>query len=318
MELGAVATLRCPIGPERLEGEALTLPTAPDDAVVVEALRSALAGDSGAATRPGQLRQRVESALGAENSVRLRPVVHQVVAAAEENLPGYLTRIAPLTGGSLQQLSGELATARGWSSETAQRVTQIWARALGFGSVVDSWPSQPLRPAVDPLVVPGPEMTAPVPANDPGGTHWPIKKSLLKRFRPQDNGQQVLGIVRAYAGMSLLAYCAIAGVFVVAIIVVLLSYQVVVGLPIFLVGVAMRRALRSGVLLATSTGVEFTPVGSVGAKARTTDRMVAAWSEVSLTEGVVSVIRVGDHKIQVGPFNREFARAAAAYAGNGV
>lgn len=139
MDTSAADVRRTSVGAARPEGDPLPSLTAAD-AGFVDALRSALATDPATAMRPGLLRQKVEAALGPGETARLRPLVHQVVAACEENLPGYLTRIRPLTPQSLAQLSGELARARGWNEATAQRVTQIWAHALGFSGVADGWP----------------------------------------------------------------------------------------------------------------------------------------------------------------------------------
>ena len=112
---------------------------ATDFAALVRALQSSLTGTV-ADIRPGQLRLRLEQHL-ADDAQRLRPLVHQVVVAAEEHLPANLTRIAPLSVHSLQRLSGELAEARGWAPETARRATRIWASALGYDDVAAApWP----------------------------------------------------------------------------------------------------------------------------------------------------------------------------------
>jgi len=42
----------------------------------------------------------------------------------------------------------------------------------------------------------------------------------------------------------------------------------------------------------------------------------AVWSQVSVEQGRVSVVRVAGRRIQVGPRNRSFVAAAAARAGN--
>ncbi|SFC44970.1 hypothetical protein SAMN04487968_106230 [Nocardioides terrae] len=120
------------------------------DAAVVDALHHALDADPTAGSRPGQLRAELTARLG-ELAPSHRPQIHQVVAAAEDNLPATLTRVAPLTSQSLLRLSEELATGRGWTRATAERTIAIWATALGFGDLVaSSWPREPLAVTVLP------------------------------------------------------------------------------------------------------------------------------------------------------------------------
>ena len=79
---GSAAEVRgTSVGSPGAEGESLPSLTAAD-AAFVGALRSALSADPAAATRPGLLRQKVEAALGPDDANHLRPVVHQIVAAA--------------------------------------------------------------------------------------------------------------------------------------------------------------------------------------------------------------------------------------------
>ena len=87
--------------------------TSDDFRTMLAALRTAV--EAPGADRPGRLRGRLDAALGPEDSARLRRLVHQVVAAAEENVPHDLRRIAPLTPQSLHRLSQDLADARGWT-----------------------------------------------------------------------------------------------------------------------------------------------------------------------------------------------------------
>lgn len=104
-------------------------------------------------TRPGQLRSRLVAELG-DAATEARALVHQVVAAAEENLPGALTTMAPLTAQSLQRLSEELATARGWTLVVSERATRVWATALGFDELVSSsWPRSD-SPELPPTTLP--------------------------------------------------------------------------------------------------------------------------------------------------------------------
>ena len=130
----------------------------------------------------------------------------------------------------------------------------------------------------------------------------------------------MLGVVRAYAGMSLRIYVGIAAVLVVLIIVVLAVFQVIVGaLPMLLIVFGLRRALGGGALLATATGVEFTPYPAFGSKPRTEGILHAGWADVTVTDGVFSVFEFSGRRIQVGPFGRPFTRAASlASAGRGA
>ena len=80
----------------------MTSPAAQDHDALAETLRRLLAESEGA-LRPGQLRLKLESALSPDDVRRLRPVLHQLVAAAEENLPANLTQ-APIYFGILTVL----------------------------------------------------------------------------------------------------------------------------------------------------------------------------------------------------------------------
>lgn len=338
MDANTAGVRDVPVGPARVEGDPLPSLTA-SDAEFVDALRSALTPDPTAVGRPGQLRQKIEAQLGADDAARLRPLVHQVVAAAEENLPGYLTRIMPLTAQSLQKLSGELATARGWNDATARRVTQIWAHALGFSGVAEGWPSGSPAPTaaegltalpVDPaLVSPSPVVAAPpspssapqvapqvaLPAT-PQATPWPTPRGrLAKRHPASSTGEPTLGVVRGYSGMSLQLYIAIVSAFVVLVGVSFVMFHVLVGaLPILLLAFVMRRALADGALVATAHGLEFTPYSPLGGKPKGPG-FAAPWSEVTVTDGAFSACDLAGRTVQVGPFNRQFTRAALAYAG---
>lgn len=357
MDVNAADVRGTPVGSGRPEGEPLPSLTAAD-VEFVDALRSALATDPMAATRPGQLRQKVETALGPDEAARRRPLVHQVVAAAEENLPGYLTRIMPLTAQSLRQLSDELAGARGWNDATAQRVTQIWAHALGFSGVADDWPDQeptaPPSPVVDrtaprgPLPVdgatalppaavvanhvssepapplPAPPMSAPSaapPMSTPKEpTPWPApSRRLARRHSRSSGGEPALGIVRAYAGMSLRLYIAIAVVFVALIILGIVLFHLIVGvIPVLLVVFLMRRALKDGVLVATATGLEFTPYTAFGNRPKRDGVFSAPWGEVTGEDGPFAIFEMAGRRIQLGPLSRRFASAAVEHTGRGA
>lgn len=327
-------------GSARAEGDSLPSLTA-TDAAFVDALRTVLAGDSGAATRPGQLRQKIDAALGPEQAAGLRPLVHQVVAAAEENLPGYLTRIMPLTARSLQQLSGELATARGWNDATAQRVTQIWACALGFGAVAEDWPQQQEPPAApvaapahtagqadrptDATSLPPPPTenraagATPPPVSSGTGTDWPAPSRLARGHAASRAGQPVLGATWAYAGMSLKVYLLIVGLVVALMVASFVAFHVLVGaLPLLALAYFLRRAVARGLLVATASGLEFTAYTAFLSKPRADGGFSAAWSEVTVDEGAFTELRLAGRRLQVGPLSRQFARASAAHAGRGA
>jgi hypothetical protein len=108
-----------------------------DAALLADALGSALTSASGIASRPGQLRSALVAALDAQDAVRLRGWVHQLVVGSEEHLPARLTELAPLTPQSVDRLAAELAAARGWSPASATMVSQLWASALGLGGGID-------------------------------------------------------------------------------------------------------------------------------------------------------------------------------------
>lgn len=327
---------------------------------MLAALRVAVATPADA-DRPGRLRQRLDEALGPEDSVRLRRLAHQVVAASEENLPHDLRRITPLTTQSLQRLSEDLAAARGWSSEAAQRTTQLWASALGFGDLAaSSWPrdgssappsappsafppaaplplSATLLPGARPAATPppgpppgppagpppGPPRPSPGPPPGPGprppgpAPSWPPVPKNLARHTANLAGEPALGVTLAYAGMSL-PLCVALGV----------AMTVVLCLPILVIGAAggmlsivaiggaklLVSGLRRGALVASANGLEFTPYDTSLRKPKPDQSFGAVWSQVTVEEGRVSVLRLAGRRVQVGPRNRAFVAAAAARA----
>lgn len=308
---------------------------------MLAALRVAVATPADAG-RPGRLRQRLEEALGPEDSVRMRRLVHQVVTASEENLPHDLRRITPLTAQSLQRLSQDLAAARGWSPEAAQRTTQLWASALGFADLAaSSWPrdgssTPPPRssvPAASPLplsatLLPGARPAAsPRPGPPPGlvplprgaAPSWPPVPKSLARHTANLAGEPALGVTLAYAGMTL-PLCVALGV----------ALTVVLCLPILFIGPAggmlsivaigggklLVSGLRRGALVASANGLEFTPYDTSLRKPKPDQSFGAVWSQVAVEQGRVSVLRLAGRRVQVGPRNRAFAAAAAARAGN--
>lgn len=318
---------------------------------MLAALRVAVATPADA-ERPGRLRQRLDEALGPEDSVRLRRLAHQVVAASEENLPHDLRRITPLTTQSLQRLSEDLAAARGWSPEAAQRTTQLWASALGFADLASSsWPrdgSSTPPPAPPPSAFPPPAAPLPLsatllpgarpaatpPPGPPPGTSpgpppgsgprpqgpapsWPPVPKNLARHTANLAGEPALGVTLAYAGMSL-PLCVALGV----------AMTVVLCLPILVIGAAggmlsivaigggklLVSGLRRGALVASASGLEFTPYDTSLRKPKPDQSFGAVWSQVAVEEGRVSVLRLAGRRVQVGPRNRAFVAAAAARA----
>lgn len=305
-----------------------------DFRTMLAALRVALATPADA-DRPGRLKQRLEEALGTEDSVRLRRLVHRVVAASEENLPHDLRRITPLTTHSLQRLSHDLAAARGWSPEAAQETTQLWASALGFTDLASSWPREPsalLAPAPGvplsatllpdagsagalrraPAAPTGPPLTGTEPS-------WPRTPKNFARHTTNLAGEPALGVCLAYAGMGL-TLCV---VLVVAMTIVLCLPVLVLGatgglLPLLgIVGAKLLIArLGRGALVASPNGLEFTPYDTSLRRPRPEQSFGAVWSQVSVQHGRVSVLRIAGRRVQVGPRNRDFVAAVAALAGD--
>jgi hypothetical protein len=305
-----------------------------DYRTMLAALRAATAAP-GDADRPGRLRRQLEAALGPEESRRQRRLVHQLVVAAEENLPLDLRRISPLTSQSLHRLSQDLATARGWTPDAAQRATQLWASALGFADLASSsWPRDPL-PAPQPDAAPpspsslsatllpdtppaGPARPAPQPPSA-AARRWPPIPKTFRNHTTNVAGEPALGVTLAYAGMNL-ALCWVLGV----------AMTVVLCLPILIVGGAggvlsilaigggklLVTRLGRGALVASERGLEFTPYDTSLRKPKPERSFGAVWSQVSVEQGRVSVVRVAGRRIQVGPRNRSFVAAAAARAGN--
>ena len=132
-----------------------------DDAVLGRALRAAATAGPGAASRPGQLRSRLEAELGPEQALRLRAPLHQVVGAAEEHVPATLSSLAPLSDLKVDRVAADLAAARGWTFPVAHRAAVLWAAALGLldASAPDSLEavSDPSRPALAPTPTAAPQ-----------------------------------------------------------------------------------------------------------------------------------------------------------------
>lgn len=302
----------------------MTSRAASDQDAMVAALRTVLAADPSDAGQPGLLRTRLEATLGPEEAVRLRRELHQVVAAAEDNLPMNLTRIAPLTLQSLDRLSTELADTRGWTPVAARRITQVWATALGFEELVaSSWPRRPMpdrptddaRPAPSTLPRMEPPSDAPAPRSRGADVAWPRPAKSLRHLTQSRRSETALGVAAGYSGMPLPAFVAsISGLLVVLCAPVLLIGATGFLLPVVgvLVASLLVRKLGFGVLMATDSGVEYTPYDGARRKERPERGFTAPWSEITVTEGLVSSVRVGAHRIQLGPRNRDFARALLA------
>jgi hypothetical protein len=301
-----------------------------DFRTMLAAMRVAVATPADAG-RPGRLRQRLEEALGPEDSVRMRRLVHQVVAASEENVPNDLRRINPLTSQSLQRLSQDLAAARGWSPEAAQRATQLWASALGFADLASSsWPRVPSPPphtappaALSATLLPEAPPAGSVPPGPPSpplgaaGPAWPPVPKTFRNHTANVAGEPALGVTLGYAGMSL-PLCVVLGV----------SMTVVLCLPILVLGATggllpllaigggklLVARLGRGALVASALGLEFTPYDTSLRKPKPEQSFGAVWSQVSVEPGRVSVLRVAGRRVQVGPRNAAFVAAAAARA----
>ena len=313
-----------------------------DFTTMVTTLRAALESPSDAG-RPGQLRRRLEAQLGPDETQRLRRLVHQVVAAAEENLPANLRRIAPLTSESLQRLSGELAASRGWTQEAAQRATQIWAAALGFEELASSsWPREaaPARPTpAEPATPVVAEVTAPPPgAQKPPATpepvrpapaaalpatpaEWPKIKKQLARHTQAASGESALTAIQAYAGMNLLVCAAlVVGLTVVLCLPILFLGTTGILLPILgaVLASVLVRKLGRGALVATASGLEFTPYDQQMRNPRPEQLFSAPWADVRVEPGFVTAYHFAGRRVQVGPRNKAFVSAAQPYVGGGA
>ena len=321
------------------------MPVGPEDlTLMADALRHVL-GTSSDPARPGQLRMALTSRLGPEESHRLRALLHQVVIAAEENLPTALGRVSPLTTEALRRLSTELATARGWSEEAAERTTRVWVAALGREDLAHAaWgPPAPARapasrPAPDtrhrvpldatvapPVALPSPHpvrlATAPTPApagDPPPVAGWPQVPTQLAAHTHARSGEPARGVVLAYSGMNLLLCVVLVLLLLAGLIVPVMVWDVSgLLLPVLamLLTSLLVRGLRRGALVASDGGLEFTPYDQLLRKPRPEGGFAAPWSEVSVSEGYVSVLRFAGHRVQVGPRNRAFARLAATADG---
>jgi hypothetical protein len=288
-----------------------------DFRTMLAALRAAV--EAPGADHPGRLRGRLDAALGPEDSARLRRLVHQVVAAAEENLPHDLRRIAPLTPQSLHRLSQDLGDARGWTPDAARRTTQLWASALGFSDLAaSSWPREPEDPrpalALAPDATQLPQQPALGVRRDVAPVAWPATPKTFRSHTATRSGEPALGAALGYAGMSL-PLCVTAAI----------TLTVVLCLPVFLIGptgfllpllgVLGGRVLVSrlgrGAVVASESWIEFTPYDASLRKPRPERAFGAPWSQVEVEQDTVSVLRLAGRRVQLGPRNRAFAAAVA-------
>lgn len=294
-----------------------------DFRTMLAALRAAM--ETPGADRPGRLRGRLDAALGPEDSARLRRLVHQVVAAAEENLPHDLRRIAPLTPQSLHRLSQDLADARGWTPDTARRTTQLWASALGFSDLAaSSWPRDPsteghvLALAREATQLP-PQQPAPAVRREvaPAPANWPKTPKTFARHTATRSGEPALGVALGYAGMNL-PLCVTMAVTLTAVLCLPVILIGVTGFLLPLLAVLGGRVLVSrlgrGAVVASESWIEFTPYDVSLRKPQPEKAFGAPWSQVEVTQDTVSVLRFGGRRVQVGPRNRAFAAAVAQRA----
>jgi hypothetical protein len=289
-----------------------------DFRTMLAALRTAM--ETPGADRPGRLRGRLDAVLGLEESTRLRRLVHQVVAAAEENLPHDLRRIAPLTSQTLHRLSQDLADARGWTPDTARRTTQLWASALGFSDLAaSSWPREPDRPRPPVALAPEttqlpPQQVAPAVRRDGAPAPWPATPKAFAAHTATRSGEPALGAALGYAGMSLpLCVTALVTLTVVLCLPILLIGATGVLLP--LLGVVGARVLVSrlgrGAVVASEGWIEFTPYDTSLRKPQPERAFGAPWSQVEVEKDTVSVLRFAGRRVQLGPRNRAFVEAVA-------
>ncbi|WP_159083490.1 hypothetical protein [Nocardioides terrigena] len=323
------------------------MPLGPEDLTRMAAALRFVLDSATDPTSPGRLRVDLVQRLGPEESHRLRALLHQVVTAAEENLPTALRRVNPLTPEVLRRLSAELAESRGWSGAAAERTTRVWVAALGRDDLAHApWPSPPgaSRPGVEPppqplplgvtAAPPGMPPANPGPANaaraaappvrvappapPASDSRWPRTPKQLAAHTHDRSGQPARGVVLAYGGMNL-ALCVLLVLLLLTVLVIPVLVWDVSGLLLPVVGTLLAsvlvRSLGRGALVATDGGVEFTPYDQLMRHPRPEHGFAAPWSEVSVTEGFVSVVRLAGHRVQVGPRNRTFAQLAAAASG---
>jgi hypothetical protein len=187
-----------------------------------------------------------------------------------------------------------------------------------------------LRPLAtnDATALPGQAPVATPPARPaPGGggqppsgpATWPKPSRFArKHLRLAPVADPVLGVVRAYGGMSLRLYAAIATVLSILLIVSAFALHGAYGVvPMLLIVYFLRRSLATGALVATTRGLIFTPYPVYGTRPRTAESFGALWSDVTVQDGPFGVLMLGGRKVQVGPFRRAFTTAASRRAAEG-
>ncbi len=299
------------------------------DAVFVRALRRAATASSGAANRPGQLRQEVTALLGAERAVAVRARLHRAVAGAEEHLPSTLVSLAPLTEATLARQAEELAARRGWTSTAASETVRDWAEALGLVTE-PSTPARPPEPTPAPAPPPAPAAVpppspSPSPAAQPA-TDWPPVRGTTLRLALQ-TGLPFRAAAHAYGGMPLRRFrLLVAALVVVAVVAAMVVPSAVPGRANFLVSglaglaaLGLSTRLRRGLLVATDEGLTF-----VGFDRRMlapdSERSSVPWAEVRVVDrgsgGLLSVgeVSLGRLRVQVGAEGCALLRAAEGRA----
>jgi hypothetical protein len=119
--------------------------------------------------------------------------------------------------------------------------------------------------------------------------------------------------------MSLRVYIGVVSVFVLLIVVVFAVLHLLLGaLPILVVVYFMRRALKAGVLVASASGLEFTEYSALGNRPKPGGVLVVTWAEVAAADAAISTLHMAGRRIELGPFSRQFARAAVEHAGRGA
>ncbi len=307
-----------------------------DRDLLVQGLSRAVADQAAHALRPGQLRHRLQEELGPEDAQRLRRDVHRLVAAAEENVAAHITRRLPLTPQALGRLAGDLADRRGWSWVAASTTAEVWAAALG--SPVRAEEPDPFRdtssarPSAEPASLP-PEATAlppgafvaPVPSEvnparesrpSPAEAAWPqTSKNIAAKLAQAQVTERVHGATLAYGGLPLVVY---AGALIALTVTMCLPILVLdAGGPLLtvfavLLALPLVHLAGYGILRATDDGVVFLPYAGALSSPRPDQAIASTWGDLRVEEGAVSSVWVAGRRVQLGPRNRDFARALSS------
>jgi hypothetical protein len=316
-----------------------------DGALLLTALTRVV--DSGAASRPGQLRSLLESELGRSDALRLRGRIHQLVVAAEEHVPSRLSAVAPLTAESRDRVAGDLASARGWSRAAAGDTTRLWSLALGLAVAEPAPEPLPARPPEAARPAPGsgaapfalaatslPATSLPRPAAVASGSDslrtgppsWPIPAKRIAGLKQPDGGRTALSSAMCSAGIGLSWYAlwilALLALCICGILLAPVHSIALVAPLITLVAVATSTAVTAllgrGVVIATHDGLEHTRCDLRVLRPRLETTRFTHWAQVSVEPGWISTVRLPGRRLQLGPRNRAFAAAAAAAASGAV